>query len=193
MRLGAHDLSRTDEATHIDLNIIESIPHPEYKYPVRYNDIGLFKLDRSVQFNGAIRPACLPEQAAVPTRKTIATGWGRVEWRGNQSNILLKVILEMFSQEECHSAYRNAINRKLNKGIVEESQVCAGSKDEEKDTCQGDSGGPIQIYHETHFCMYTIVGVTSFGKVCGIAGSPGVYTRVYAYLNWIESIVWPNE
>lgn len=58
---------------------------------------------------------------------------------------------------------------------------------------QGDSGGPLQVYHPSHFCMYTIVGVTSFGKACGLVDSPGVYTRVFAYLPWIEQTVWPNE
>lgn len=38
---------------------------------------------------------------------------------------------------------------------------------------QGDSGGPVQIYHSSVSCMYTIVGVTSFGKVCGTEGVPG--------------------
>lgn len=56
---------------------------------------------------------------------------------------------------------------------------------------QGDSGGPLQIYHSNDDieCMYDIVGITSFGKAC--SGSPGVYTRVSKYIEWIENIVWP--
>lgn len=57
---------------------------------------------------------------------------------------------------------------------------------------QGDSGGPLQSYHTSVSCMYIIDGVTSFGKSCGTLGIPGVYTRVYSYLDWIENIVWPN-
>lgn len=38
---------------------------------------------------------------------------------------------------------------------------------------QGDSGGPVQINHSTVSCMYTILGVTSFGKICGTEGVPG--------------------
>lgn len=57
---------------------------------------------------------------------------------------------------------------------------------------QGDSGGPISTYNPNVSCMYVIVGVTSFGKVCGSEGVPGIYTRVYPYLDWIENIVWPN-
>lgn len=41
--------------------------------------------------------------------------------------------------------------------------------------------------------VYNIIGITSFGRVCGISGAPGIYTRVYNYLAWIENIVWPNE
>lgn len=58
---------------------------------------------------------------------------------------------------------------------------------------QGDSGGPVQEYHPYINCMYTISGVTSFGKQCGIRTAPGVYARTYNFLDWIEDIVWPNE
>lgn len=56
---------------------------------------------------------------------------------------------------------------------------------------QGDSGGPLQLKHKQIHCMYTVVGVTSFGRACGVKGEPGIYTRVASYVPWIESIVWP--
>lgn len=37
-----------------------------------------------------------------------------------------------------------------------------------------------------------MVGIASFGEGCSI-GAPVVYTRVAAYLDWIEHIVWPNR
>lgn len=55
---------------------------------------------------------------------------------------------------------------------------------------QGDSGGPLQITNEDNRCLYHIIGITSFGKVCGAANSPGVYTRVSKFLPWIENTVW---
>lgn len=60
---------------------------------------------------------------------------------------------------------------------------------------QGDSGGPLQrIFKKTLVSqdITYIFGITSFGRACA-TGAPGVYTRVTAYLDWIESIVWPSE
>lgn len=37
-----------------------------------------------------------------------------------------------------------------------------------------------------------VAGITSFGKFCG-SSTPGVYSNVYAYLDWIEQIVWPED
>lgn len=57
-----------------------------------------------------------------------------------------------------------------------------------KDTCQGDSGGPLvcMVEGEDEELVYTLVGVTSFGKGCGVKGIPGVYTEVADYLDWIH-------
>lgn len=185
-------ISRTDDdADPIDVIITERLKHPEYRTSSNYNDIGLLKLQRRITFNRYMRPACLPVETAITSRKAVATGWGLVEWSGSRSDPLLKVILEIFSYAECNDTFRYDINRRLRNGIVDDTQFCAGSHTDNKDTCQGDSGGPLQIYHKTHYCMYTVIGVTSFGKACGLAQNPGVYTRVAAYLPWIESVVWP--
>ena len=107
----------------------------------------------------------------------------------------MKVALRMTEHDKCNRAYASSSKRKLPRGILTESQVCAGGTG--KDTCQGDSGGPLQVStrNDTRaaaepYCMYKIVGITSFGQACGYS-APGVYTRVYHFVPWIESIVWP--
>lgn len=55
---------------------------------------------------------------------------------------------------------------------------------------QGDSGGPLQIFSSP--AMGTVIGVVSFGISCGTS-LPSIYTRVAYYMDWIESIVWPNS
>lgn len=55
------------------------------------------------------------------------------------------------------------------------------------------SGGPLQIALPDIKCMYHIVGLTSHGAACGVANVPGIYSKVYPYLDWIESVgVWTN-
>lgn len=53
-----------------------------------------------------------------------------------------------------------------------------------------DSGGPLQIAIGNE-CVFSIIGVTSYGSTyCGQKSSPGIYTRVSSYLDWIEVNVW---
>ncbi|XP_055327030.1 venom protease-like [Sitodiplosis mosellana] len=184
--------SDNDDAQPRQFIIIERIKHPDFKLPSKYNDIALLRINGPVQFSNYIRPACLPQTKSIDSHHVIASGWGRVNYSSTPSEQLQKVVLELFTQRECNQTYSNEIGRQLSRGIDVETQLCAGSHDSRKDTCQGDSGGPIQTYHARVSCMYTLVGVTSFGKVCGTQGTPGVYTRVYTYLQWIEDIVWPN-
>ena len=53
---------------------------------------------------------------------------------------------------------------------------------------QGDSGGPLVIRGPR--CLSMHIGVTSFGRQCGLPNSPGIYTRTAHFVSWIDSIVW---
>lgn len=44
---------------------------------------------------------------------------------------------------------------------------------------------------DTDFHYHYIVGITSFGIECGRKGTPGVYTRVDQYIDWILSHMKP--
>lgn len=70
----------------------------------------------------------------------IATGWELTKDRGRQSDQLLKVQLNIITNERCSHYYQRF--GALKDGIIN-SQVCAGSDTEEKDTCNGDLGATI--------------------------------------------------
>nr|CAD7569475.1 unnamed protein product [Timema californicum] len=195
VRLGDLNLAETiDDARPQEFSVVDRLRHPGFKAPSHYNDIALLKLNRDAVFNGYVRPACLHTSLADPTNKAVATGWGLVDWTDDTgSNDLMKVSLPFVSTADCNNSYKSLIGgRKLSGGILADSMVCAGEKLGGKDTCQGDSGGPLQLVVDDPYCMYSIVGVTSFGTtVCGARNSPAVYTRVAHFVPWIEKIVWP--
>ena len=53
------------------------------------------------------------------------------------------------------------------------------------DTCQGDSGGPLLAFKDNR---WVLIGITSSGIGCALPNTPGLYTRVSAYIGYIESI-----
>lgn len=175
------------------LEVAEVITHPNYRNSSRYHDIALLRLKRPADIGDYVRPACLhTDSDGDPTgMNAIATGWGATGNTEDQSELLLKVNLAVLPTDRCRSAI-NA-DTKLSRGIID-SQLCAGgSPTSDRDTCPGDSGGPLQVPTNVDpYCQYRVVGLVSFGPSCGI-GLPGVYTRVAAYVPWIESVVWPRE
>lgn len=58
------------------------------------------------------------------------------------------------------------------------------------------TGGPLVIRHheaQESTCIFTVVGIVSKGNNCHQteeANKASTYTRVSAYVDWIECIVW---
>ncbi|XP_052889342.1 serine protease snake-like [Anopheles moucheti] len=188
VRLGDQNLVREDDgAEPEDYDIKRFIVHPDFKWSAgKYNDLALIETNERVVFTNFIRPACLYTSERLDVSTAIATGFGLTEDFGPKSDELRKVALNIYDNALCADRYR--LNRHIRQGISS-TQICVGDLSGGKDTCQGDSGGPLQVTREENQCMFYIVGVTSFGQVCGSA-TPAIYTRVSSYLDWIESVVW---
>lgn len=114
--------------------------------------------------------------------------------------MLLKVNLTTEPLKQCDQEYRTAIgpqSTKLANGVIASQYCTIGARIEtgaaagrRRDSCNGDSGGPLHFLDEA-VSRFFLVGVTSFGLGCGETAS--IYTRVAAYLDWLEPIVWPDS
>ncbi|XP_017869869.1 PREDICTED: serine protease snake-like [Drosophila arizonae] len=184
VRLGGDNLTVSMDAVHHDYRIRRIFIHPGYNENTAYNDIALLELEGHVP--PILRPVCLWQDAKLAKKDLIAVGYGQISFAGLSSSQLLKVDLQHISNDQCREYYSR---EQLPKGLAA-SQVCAGDLSGKADTCQGDSGGPLVMRLDGS--TWYLVGITSLGQGCAI-GPPSIYTRVSSYLDWIESIVWPQS
>ncbi|XP_067616886.1 venom protease-like [Eurosta solidaginis] len=162
--------------------ISDVLIHPGYSSTEAYNDIALLKLNTSIT---EFIPACVGENAILDNENTTAIGYGHTAFGGRSFDELLKAYLLIISNSICQKHYNNTAE--VPRGLTD-SQLCAQDRQYGRDTCQGDSGGPL-ILKEGRIPY--VVGITSFGLGCATE-TPGVYTRVSKYLDWIEANVWPK-
>jgi hypothetical protein len=102
-----------------------------------------------------------------------ATGWGTTSSGGSKSDTLRQVELDVLADSVCGSSY--------GAGFHSDVMLCAGETAGGQDTCQGDSGGPLVAElasSGTPTQKFRLIGDTSFGFGCALAGFPGVYGRV---------------
>ncbi|EED94018.1 predicted protein, partial [Thalassiosira pseudonana CCMP1335] len=106
-------------------------------------------------------------------------GWGvTVEGvSSTQSDVLREVDVQYMTNTECDTS---------NGGYIEDNMMCAWSQS--ADACQGDSGGPLILKGSTTG-EDVQVGVVSWGLGCAMATFPGVYSRISAEFDWIQSTV----
>ncbi|CAD7084467.1 unnamed protein product [Hermetia illucens] len=187
IRTGDLNLLETENDTYpVDFKINGIFVHPQYSASLIYHDIALLKISPEFEITSTTKPACLWATEDIPQQELTALGYGTLEYSGPQANTLYQATIPILPNEMC--SLKIPINEHFPNGI-KDGQMCALDPNGQKDTCQGDSGGPLQFKHYIGtVSMPAIVGITSFGQYCA-GPSPGVYTRVSAYLDWIESVL----
>lgn len=176
---GAFDLRRVGFGSDARTGIKKIVKHAGYEPSQNLvNDIALLKVsipfDLSANSLLPINSVCLPEKDSEFTGYATVSGWGKVDEDGNLSDTMRAVNVSMMTDEACRLQYGNRIMEKM---------ACAGFDRGGKDACQGDSGGPLVKLVNGR---YTLIGVVSWGIGCARAHSPGVYTQVSRYINWIQ-------
>uniref|UniRef100_H2UK69 pancreatic elastase II n=1 Tax=Takifugu rubripes TaxID=31033 RepID=H2UK69_TAKRU len=183
--LGKHNLG-SNESGAIAISPAKIIVHEAWdSYRIR-NDIALIKLSTPVQRSDSIMPACLPASGEILPHSSpcYVTGWGRLWTGGPIADILQQARLPVVSHETC-SRYD------WWGSLVTSSMVCAGG-DGQLASCNGDSGGPLNCQNADG--SWDVHGVVSFGSSmgCNYYKKPSVFTRVSAYINWINNVMASN-
>ncbi|XP_030225351.1 trypsin [Gadus morhua] len=167
--LSEHSLSQ--EEGYEQVFNVSRIYVANYNYRTFSNDIMLIKLSRPASLNAHVQPVRLPNGIHAGMTCTVS-GWGVTQ---TYSSVLSPVLRAVDVQiiPRCYYYYWGRITRNM---------ICAGSRFGGKDSCQGDSGGPL-------VCNGYLEGIVSWGISCANPYYPGVYTKVSAYVNWINWVI----
>ncbi|KAI4463083.1 eg:bacr7a4.3 protein-related [Holotrichia oblita] len=182
IRLGGFESSiSNDHSQHQSFTVKNIHIHHKYQPSSGYYDIALLELNQPATFTEYIKPACLAVTEDLYGTLPELTGIEHKE----DDNKLVTYYYTFVSNGYCKKIYGGP---NFIKEGIKSSQICATSKNSHG----VEAGGPLQItnffYEFGNFPE--IVGLSSFGKPDEEA--PDVFTRVYSYVPWIESIVWPN-
>ncbi|XP_030590040.1 chymotrypsin-like elastase family member 2A [Archocentrus centrarchus] len=184
--LGKHNLNTVSEPNSVAISPAKIIVHPNWdSYNIR-NDIALIKLASPVQISAAIMPACLPPSGETQAHGTICyvTGWGRLWTGGPLADTLQQAPLAVVDYSTCSKSdwWGN---------LVTTNMICAGG-DGELASCNGDSGGPLNCRNANG--SWDVNGIVSFGSSlgCNYYKKPSVFTKVSAYISWINSVMTSN-
>uniref|UniRef100_T1IU53 Peptidase S1 domain-containing protein n=1 Tax=Strigamia maritima TaxID=126957 RepID=T1IU53_STRMM len=184
IRLGEYDVEIESKGLPYEEFAVKKVMlHPQFYNITLSNDIALMKLETKARKRPHINIVCLPEQQTQNrnfdnTQKCVVTGWD-----SSHSVVLKEVVVPVWSSEQCEVSLRNQLGPDFQ---LSNTLMCAGG--DGKDSCDGDGGGPLVcavngLWHQ--------IGIVSFGIGCGRRNTPGVYTYVPAYSDWIKSVIKP--
>ncbi|XP_048824011.1 chymotrypsin-C-like [Lagopus muta] len=145
------------------------------------NDIALIKLSEPVEESDTIQAASLPPSGLELENgyPCVVTGWGTLWTNGPLAEVLMQAVLPVVDYATCSQ-------RTWWGSLVTTSMLCAGG-DGQVGACNGDSGGPLNCQRND---VWEVHGIVSFGSSWGCAypKKPTVFTRVSAYIDWINEV-----
>uniref|UniRef100_A0AAQ5XHV9 pancreatic elastase n=1 Tax=Amphiprion ocellaris TaxID=80972 RepID=A0AAQ5XHV9_AMPOC len=181
--IGEHDLYTNSGREQIK-SVSQVYIHPKWnRYSVASGyDIALLKLSSEATLNSYVQLGALPPSGQILPNNSYCyiTGWGRTSTGGPISDELKQAYLPSVDHQTCSSSSWWG-------STVKTTMVCAGGG--EDSGCNGDSGGPLNCQVNGKYYVHGIASfVSSYG--CNTIRKPTVFTRVSAYIDWIDSTMY---
>lgn len=174
---------------------------------VNPNDIALMKMDSPLTLDGKnVKAALLPKKGDIPSGNGMLSGWGSTSltatpnypdklqyvelpfltYKGTNFHVSkFRKLSLLMSFTECASAL---VQMTGSSNPLEKTNVCTGPLSGGQGACSGDSGGPLVNYDKANNAV--LQGIVSWGMVpCGTPGAPSVFTRVSAFLPFINDYI----
>lgn len=183
--IGGLRINDSTEPGQVRMTVTDFTVHTGYEEDMENFDVGLAFLPAPVTFSDNIRAVRLPNRRQVDAtfngQQGTFIGWGRFGEGTTNSEVLRFGRSQVISNLACRLS--------LPTNTILDEHICVDGFDtavNRGSPCQGDSGAPLTITDADG--ITTQIGVFSFHSILGCdSGRASVYTRMSAYLNWIET------
>ncbi|XP_014284190.1 CLIP domain-containing serine protease HP8 isoform X2 [Halyomorpha halys] len=195
VRAGEYDTSKETDCVGVycaapvqDVTIRTYYTPRQFKPDSMENDIALIQLQTPIEFSDTVQPICLPPFSISSknwtNKVTEVAGWGLINIYTRKTPCVLQAV----SLKIVENAWCKMYKEKHNKYPF--NIICAGTE-QGKDSCSGDSGGPLMLpVNEEGSNKYYVIGVVSYGpEACGETSSPGIYTYVPQFQQWLLNLI----
>ena len=134
-----------------------------------------------------------------------AVGWGATKpvKPGQRPSVLdlskdlKQVKLPFKANNFCEDNIKNKTAKELNSrkdiwSFNSTMQFCGGDVTGQIDSCHGDNGGPAMVLHLNPVSQkwrWFQIGIMSWGVGCAQKGEVQYFTKVSAYVDWIDEII----
>lgn len=163
-----------------EIEVIGLIAHPDYE-EFSTNDLAVIILAEPSATPPIRLASAAHNNLALPGAMLTAIGWGVQDVNDELIvNDLTEVSVPVVDDATCVAALQGAGAATV---VVPTTMLCAGGNG--VDTCKWDSGGPL--FGVDAAGRYVQLGITSWGEGC--AETPGVYTEVAAFSEWLGQFV----
>lgn len=183
--MGGLRLQDSSEPGQVRMTITQFIVHNGFIEGTDDFDVAFAVLPIPITFTETIRPVRLPNRRQVEStfvgQQGTFMGWGRFGEGTTNSDVLRFGRSQVITNISCRLSLPT--NPILDENICTDGFDAAANRGA---PCQGDSGAPLTITDADG--LTTLIGVFSFHSILGCdSGRATVYTRMSAYLDWIEN------